>query len=69
MPSNGQSADLNPTEHAFYLLKTKLKAKCFKNKQGLKKAEVKAWKSITGSGDVNFRQSLTANDLQPNMKY
>ncbi len=31
-----QSPDLNPIEHAFHLLKTKLKGKCPKNKQELK---------------------------------
>ena len=39
-----QSPDLNPIEHAFHLLKTKLKGKCPKNKQELKKV---AWQSIT----------------------
>ncbi len=42
-----QSPDLNPIEHAFYLLKTKLKGKCPKNKQELKTVAVEAWQSIT----------------------
>ena len=42
-----QSPDLNPIEHAFQLLKTKLKGKCPKNKQELKTVAGKAWQSIT----------------------
>ena len=42
-----QSPDLNPIEHAFHLLKTKLKAERPTNKQQLKTAAVKAWQSIT----------------------
>ena len=42
-----QSPDLNPTEHAFQLLKIQLKGKCPKNKQELKTVAVKAWQSIT----------------------
>ncbi len=42
-----QSPDFNPIEHAFYLLKTKLKAERLTNKQQLKSAAVKAWQSIT----------------------
>ncbi len=42
-----QSPDLNPIEHAFHLLKTKLKAERPTNKQQLKSAAVKAWQSIT----------------------
>ena len=42
-----QSPDLNPIEHAFHLLKTKLKGKCPKNKQELKTVAVEAWHSIT----------------------
>src|SRR4029434_10164871 len=41
-----QSPDLNPIEHAFHLLKTKLKGKCPKNKQELKTVAVEAWQSI-----------------------
>ena len=37
-----QSPDLNPIEHAFNLLKTKLKGKCPKNKQELKTVAVEA---------------------------
>uniref|UniRef100_A0A8C6NVL2 Transposase Tc1-like domain-containing protein n=1 Tax=Nothobranchius furzeri TaxID=105023 RepID=A0A8C6NVL2_NOTFU len=42
-----QSPDLNPTECAFHLLKTKLKGKRPKNKQELKTVAVEAWQSIT----------------------
>ncbi len=42
-----QSPDLNPIEHAFHLLKTKLKGKCPKDKQELKTVAVEAWQSIT----------------------
>ena len=42
-----QSPDLNPIEHAFHLLKTKVKGKCPKNKQELKTVAVEAWQSIT----------------------
>lgn len=42
-----QSPDLNPIEHAFYLLKRRLKGGAPQNKQQLKEAAVKAWKSIT----------------------
>ncbi len=37
----------DPIEHAFHLLKTKLKGKCPKNKQELKTVAVEAWQSIT----------------------
>ena len=37
-----QSPDQNPVEHAFHLLKTKLKGKCPKNKQELKTVAVEA---------------------------
>lgn len=40
MQCPSQSPDLNPIEHAFHLLKTKLKGKCPKNKQELKTAAV-----------------------------
>lgn len=42
-----QSPDLNPIEHVFYLLKRRLKGGAPQNKQQLKEAAVKAWKSIT----------------------
>uniref|UniRef100_A0A8C5PF25 Transposase n=1 Tax=Leptobrachium leishanense TaxID=445787 RepID=A0A8C5PF25_9ANUR len=42
-----QSPDLNPIEHVFHLLKTKLKGKCLKNQQELKTVAVEAWQSIT----------------------
>ena len=41
-----QSPDLNPTEHEFQLLKTKLWTERPTNKQQLKAAAVKAWQSI-----------------------
>ena len=41
-----QSPDLNPIEHAFYLLKRRLKGGTPQNKQQLKEAAVKAWESI-----------------------
>ena len=47
MQRPSQSPDLNLIEHAFQLLKTKLKGKCPKNKQELKTAAVEAWQSIT----------------------
>ncbi|XDV43857.1 hypothetical protein PO909_012255 [Leuciscus waleckii] len=42
-----QSPDLNPIEHAFHLLKTKLKGESPKNKQELKTVAEEAWQSIT----------------------
>ena len=42
-----QLPDLNPIEHAFNLLKTKLKAERPANKQQLKTPAVKSWQSIT----------------------
>ncbi len=61
-----QSPDLNPIEHAFHLLKTKLKGKCPKNKQELKTVAVEAWQSITrdetpASGDVYAFQTSGCN--------
>ncbi len=48
-----QSLVLNLIEHAFHLLKTKLKVERPTNKQQLKSAAVKAWQSITKvSADV-----------------
>ncbi len=44
-----QSPDLNPIEHAFHLLKTKLKGKCPKNKQELKTVAVEAWQRLVMS--------------------
>lgn len=41
-----QSSDLNPIEHAFYLLKKRLKGVTPQHKHQLKEAAVKAWKSI-----------------------
>ncbi len=42
-----QSPDFNQIEHAFHLLKKKLKADRPTKKQQLKSASVKAWQSIT----------------------
>ena len=39
-----QSPDRNPTDHAFYLLKRRLKEEIHLNNQQLIKAAVKAWK-------------------------
>ena len=50
-----QSPDLNPIEHAFHLLKTKLKGKCPKNKQELR-TPVEA-----ASGDVYAFQTSGCN--------
>ena len=41
-----QSPDFNPTEHAFYLLKRRLKGEPPLNNHQLKEAAVKAWKSV-----------------------
>ncbi len=46
-PTPVPTPDLNPIEHAFHLLKTKLKGKCPKNKQELKTVAVEAWQRIT----------------------
>ena len=42
-----QSPDYSPIERAFHLLKRRLKGGTPRNKQQLKEAVVKAWKSIT----------------------
>ncbi len=71
-----QSPDLNPIEHAFHLLKTKLKGKCPKNKQELKTVAVEAWQSITRDETqrlvMSMRSRLQAvidcKDLQPSIK-
>ena len=59
-----QSPDLNPIEHAFHFLKTKLKGKCTKNKQELKTVAVEAWQSITRDETqrlvMSMRSSLQA---------
>ncbi len=58
-----QSRDFNPIEHAFHLLRTKLKAERPKNKQQLKSAAVKACRAKhpkggnPGSGDVHEFQT------------
>ena len=53
-----QSPDLNPNEHAFHLLKTKLKGKCSKNKQELKTVAVEAWQSITSDETQRLVMSM-----------
>lgn len=45
-----QPLDLNPIQHAFHMLETKLKAERPANKQQLKTAAVKARQSITKEG-------------------
>ncbi|KAJ7316372.1 hypothetical protein JRQ81_002534 [Phrynocephalus forsythii] len=47
MLCNDQVNHLNPIEHAFHLMKTKLNGKCPKNKQELKTVAVEAWQSVT----------------------
>ncbi len=42
-----QSPDLNPIEHAFHLLKTKLKGKCPRTSRNWRRFAVEAWQSIT----------------------
>ena len=64
-----QSPDLNSFEHAFHLLKTKLKRKCPKNKQELKTVDSRGlaehhqgWKPAPG--DVYVFQTSGCNWLQ-----
>ncbi len=64
-----QSPDLNPIEHAFHLLKTKLKGKCPKNKQGTEDGcsrglaeHHQGWNPA--SGDVYAFQTSGCNWLQ-----
>ena len=52
------SPDLYLIEHAFHLLKTKLKGKCPKNKQELKTVAVEAWQSITGDETQRLVMSM-----------
>ncbi len=53
-----QSPDLNPIEHAFQLLKTRLKAERPTNKQQLKVAAVKTWQSISREKNQNLVMSI-----------
>ena len=53
-----QSPDLNLIEHAFHLLKTKLKGKCPKNKQELKIVAAEAWQSITSDETQRLVMSM-----------
>ncbi len=55
-----QSPDLNPIEHAFHLLKTKLKAERHTNKQQLKSAAVKTWQSITKEETQSLVMSMSS---------
>ena len=59
-----QSPDLNPTEHAFHLLKTKLKGKCPKNKQELQSVAAEAWQSVTRDETQRLVMSVPSR-LQP----
>ena len=52
-----QSSDLNPIEHAFHLLKTKLRPT---NKQQLKTTAVKAWQSIKKEETKCLVMSMTS---------
>lgn len=68
-----ESPDLNPSEHVFHLLKTRLKAKRPQNKQEMNMAVAQAWQSITREHakcvvmSRNFRLSLSAKDLEPDI--
>ncbi len=55
-----QSPDLNSIEHAFHLLKTKLKAERPTNKQQLKSAAVNAWQSITKEETQSLVMSMSS---------
>ncbi len=55
-----QSPDLNSTEHAFHLLKIKLKAERPTNKQQLKSAAVKAWQSLTKEETQSLVMSMSS---------
>ncbi len=55
-----QSPDLNLIEHAFHVLKTKLKAERPTNKQQLKSAAVKAWQSITKEETQSLVMSMSS---------
>ncbi|KAG2464610.1 TCB1 transposase, partial [Polypterus senegalus] len=55
-----QSPDLNPIEHAFHLLKTKLQTERPTNKQQLKAAAVKAWQSIKKEETQHLVMSMSS---------
>ncbi len=55
-----QSPKLNPIEHAFHLLKTKLKAERPTNKQQLKSAAAKAWQGITKEETQSLVMSMSS---------
>ncbi|KAF7653402.1 hypothetical protein LDENG_00083590 [Lucifuga dentata] len=56
----GSSPDLNPTEHAFHLLKRKLKAERPTNKQELKTAAVKTRQSISREETQHLVMSMSS---------
>ncbi len=58
-----QSPDLNPTEHAFHLLKTKLKAERPTNQQQLMSAAAKTWQSITNEETQSLAMSMGSHCL------
>ncbi|CAJ0950023.1 unnamed protein product [Ranitomeya imitator] len=62
-----QSPDLNPIEHAFHLLKSRLKTERPTNKQDLKAAAVKAWQSIKKEETQHAGPSLKIQTV-PEMK-
>ena len=53
-----QSPDHNLIEHAFHLLKRKLKGETPRNKQELKEAVMKAWSSITNEEENSLVMSM-----------
>ncbi|KAG2465883.1 TCB1 transposase, partial [Polypterus senegalus] len=55
-----QSPDLNLIEHAFHLLKTKLRRERPTNKQQLKAAAVKAWQSIKEEETQHLVMSMSS---------
>ncbi|KAG2467586.1 TCB1 transposase, partial [Polypterus senegalus] len=55
-----QSPYLNPIEHAFHLLKTKLQTERPTNKQQLKAAAVKAWQSIKKEETQHLVMSMSS---------
>ncbi|CAJ0941103.1 unnamed protein product, partial [Ranitomeya imitator] len=55
-----QSPDLNPIEHAFHLLKTKLQTERPTNKQQLKTTTVKAWQSFKKNETQHLVMSMSS---------
>ena len=58
--SQVDSSDLNQIEHEFHLLKTKLKTERPTNKQQLKTAAVKEWKSIRNEETQRLVMSMAS---------